>query len=141
MNKDLVTKTQAAAKQQKTIDNMLNNKAPFIGTCDEIQEKMFIWDNNFKIIEKIIKYIPCVYFIIEQFFINIVKQKKAFNITKTELEIKEDGEIFLKTNGIVVPIIQFDSIQSTSAIFGRLQDFDLNPLMEDSNFRKYVKNY
>jgi DNA topoisomerase-2 len=141
MNQNIVDKAQKQKKKTDFIDNILCNQTSIIGRWDEIEEPRFIWDKSrFGVIKQIIAFVPGVLFIIDKLLINIVKQSKAYKITKTEIEIGQNTEITIKNYGIDVPIIDFNGTTSTSLIFGQFEDISSKREYDHDDLKTYLAN-
>jgi DNA topoisomerase-2 len=116
-----------AVKYQKLtqIEHILKRPSMYIGSTDEIQD--FVWvmdDNNNKIIEKQIKYIPGLYKIFDEIIVNAYDQSikdPTVSVIKINIEPEKNTfTIFNDGRGIDVVLHTKENIFVPELIFGTL---------------------
>jgi DNA topoisomerase-2 len=127
-----------SSKKNKTVEekyvkkthheHILDVPDTYIGTTDEKEEDMWIYnlndDNGAKIIKKTIKYVPGLYKIFDEILVNArdhIVRSKTCNCIKVNID-KESGQITVWNNGdgIEVEIHKEHNIYIPEMIFGEL---------------------
>jgi DNA topoisomerase-2 len=104
------------------IEHILKRPGMYIGGIDEIIEQMWIYDENNKIIEKEIKFIPGLYKIFDEIIVNAYDQTiedKTLNIIKVDIT-KDTISVFNNGKGIDVVIHPTEGIYVPELLFGEL---------------------
>jgi len=122
-----MSSSDIAIKYQKLsqIEHVLKRPSMYIGGIDEIEDLVWIMDNNNeKIIQKKIKYIPGLYKIFDEIIVNAYDQTvKDPSLTVIKIDLypeKNEFSVFNNGRGIDVVIHPKEKIYVPELIFGEL---------------------
>jgi DNA topoisomerase-2 len=121
--------------QQKTDkQHILDNPDTYIGSVEQIDSDMWILsENNEKIIEKNISYIPGLFKLFDEGIVNcrdhVIRMKtridnksdNALPVTHIDISIEEDGTITMINDGNGIDIAQKEGIWIPELVFGHLR--------------------
>lgn len=112
--------------QKKTqLEHILDIPDTYIGSIEKIESKLYVLNDNNKIVKKNITYIPGLERIYEEILLNAFDQTVRENTGTTQIKVnidKEKNEISIYNNGEGIPIIlkEKENIYIPEMIFGML---------------------
>ncbi|CAI2198167.1 7477_t:CDS:2, partial [Funneliformis geosporum] len=88
------------------VEHVLLRPDSYVGSIDSVNEDMWIIDELEKFVSREITYVPALYKIVDEIFVNAVDNKvrdQKMNVIKVNID-KEEGQISVFNNGKGIPI-------------------------------------